>query len=178
MICVFKASLPKSKIFYREYELNPDMTLYDLHCFLINDLGFSPDQMVMMRGLVKGKEAARYGLFDLGDGSMDAVSVSDLMSRGQTVIEYVFDMFNGRYISLSYIGETEEFPRVSYPRIVAEKGHNPEQFAKNDDNYDRIEAAVNGSSFPGGFSDDPDSDDEEPDEEEMLFDDQSEENLD
>jgi hypothetical protein len=51
MVYKYKASIPGSKVFMREYEIKGDTSLYKLHDFLVNDLDFSPDQMVAFRGL-------------------------------------------------------------------------------------------------------------------------------
>ena len=51
MIYKYRATLPKYKSFLREYDIKSETSLYKLHDFLQNDLGFSPDQMVLFRGL-------------------------------------------------------------------------------------------------------------------------------
>ena len=87
MVYKYKASIPGSKVFMREYEIKGETSLYRLHDFLVNDLDFSPDQMVAFRGLdANGKTASEYGLFDMGDGSMDMVTVGQTI-EGMTVIE-------------------------------------------------------------------------------------------
>lgn len=139
MILKFKASIPGSKVFMREYEIPAEETLYELNSFLTDDLGFAPDQMVIFRGVdSNGKVRGEYGFFDMGDGSMDAVSVDELIKKGQVTLLYVFDLKKDRYIKLDLIGEVEELLRASYPRLVAEKGRNPEQFAKGYDDFDQI----------------------------------------
>ena len=40
MIYKFKGSIPGSKVFMREYEIEGSSTLYDFNDFLTNDLGF------------------------------------------------------------------------------------------------------------------------------------------
>ncbi len=163
MICRFKASLPNSKVFMREYEVKPEITLYEFHEFLLNDLSFSPDQMVIFRGRnAAGKIASEYGLFDMGDGAMDEVTVGDLLKKEENVLEYAFDLFKDRYIILSYLGEGEYMPRNSYPRLVAEKGRNPDQFIRGADDYDAYETALTGQSpveLPDEPSDEPVLDD-------------------
>ena len=130
MIYKYKASIPGSKVFMREYEIKGETSLYKLNDFLINDLEFSPDQMVVFRGLDNaGKIKSEYGLFDMGDGSMDMVTIEKTIKKGETALLYVFDLRKDRVIKLELVGEVEESRRASYPRLVAEKGRNPEQFA-------------------------------------------------
>lgn len=156
MIYKYKASIPGSKIFMREYEVKGDISLFDLHKFLLHDLGFVPDQMVAFKGIDnKGKVISVYGLFDMGDGTMDSVSVEDTYKRGETKLVYVYDLHNDKVIELDFVETLEEERRASYPRLVAEKGRNPDQFAKKYDDLDQFAEPVD----DGG--DEPDLIDEE-----------------
>ena len=143
MVYKYKASIPGSKVFMREYEIKGETSLYRLHDFLVNDLDFSPDQMVAFRGLgANGKTASEYGLFDMGDGSMDMVTVGQTIKKGEESLLYVFDIRKDRVIKLTLIGEVAESPRASYPRLVAEKGRNPEQFANGYDDLDQYSEPI------------------------------------
>lgn len=137
MIYKFRASIPGSKVFMREYEVEGGSTLYEFNRFLVNDLGFSPDQMVLFKGIDNsGKERSEYGLFDMGDGSMDEVTVERVVTRRKEVeLHYLFDLRRSSYIRLDFIELLQEQPRASYPRLVAEKGRNPEQFSKSYEDF-------------------------------------------
>ncbi len=135
----YRASIPGSKVFMREYEIKGNTTLYDLHEYLVEDLGFSPDQMVVFRTLdATEKDRCEYGLFDMGDGSMDCITVDDVIAKKEIHILYVFDLNHNRCIKLTLDGEVAESPRTSYPRLTAEKGRNPDQFAKGYDDLDQF----------------------------------------
>ena len=139
MIYKYKGTNPKSKVFMREYEIKGDTSLYKFHNFLLDDFGFAPDQMVMFRGYKNGsRKVSEYGLFDMGDGSMDSVTIDQLIAKGEDTFEYVFDLKRDRVISFVLVGEVEPSFRASYPRLVAEKGRNPEQFAKGYDDFDQM----------------------------------------
>ena len=85
MIFKYKATIPESKTFVREYEVKSDMNLFKFNSFILNDLGFAPDQMVIFRGIdANGVLCSEYGLFDLGDGSMDKVTFADVVAKGET----------------------------------------------------------------------------------------------
>ena len=140
MVYRLRATITGNKIFMREYEVRAASSLYSLNLYLQNDLGFAPDQMVMFRALDKnGKVKKEFGLFDLGDGTMDSVTLLNLSKEGFERIEYVYDMFKGQALTIEKISEEEELARRSYPRLVAEKGKNPDQFS---DNYDDFELIV------------------------------------
>ena len=155
MIYKYRASIPGSKVFMREYEIKGETTLYKLHDFLTNDLDFAPDQMVAFRGLnAADKVMGEYGLFDMGDGSMDMITIEKTIKRGETSLLYVFDLRKDRVIKLTLVGEVEESRRVSYPRLVAEKGRNPEQFANGYDDMDQYGEPMEDSSDDSLFMDD------------------------
>ncbi len=155
MVYRYKASIPGSKVFMREYEIKGETTLYKLHDFLVNDLDFAPDQMVAFRGLdAADKTRSEYGLFDFGDGSMDMVTVEKTIAKGEESLLYVFDLRKERVIKLTLIGEAEESRRASYPRCVAEKGRNPEQFANGYDDMDQYAEPIEDSAEDSMFMDD------------------------
>lgn len=143
MVYRFKASIDGNKIFMREYEIKGESSLYAFHRFLQNDLGFAPDQMVLFRGVSKGdKIKAEYGLFDLGDGTIDKVSVEKAAGKGEITLQYVYNTFKDKSIRLEFLGTEEPLSRRSYPRLVAERGRNPDQFS---DDYDDFEPILPGA---------------------------------
>ncbi len=140
MIYRLRATIAGNKIFMREYEVKDTSSLYSLNLYLQNDLSFAPDQMVMFRALDKNRKVKKeYGLFDLGDGAMDTVTLSNVFgTNGFSSLEYVYDMFKERAIILEKVFEEEGLARRSYPRLVAEKGKNPDQFSDNYDDFEHI----------------------------------------
>lgn len=130
MVYKYRATLPKHKSFLREYDIKAQMSLYRLHEFLQNDLGFSPDQMVLFRGLDEdGVVLHQYGLFDLGDGSMDNVTLEKTLQRGEVSLQYVYNLQLNLHIVLTFVSEAEFLIKESYPRLLVEKGRNPDQFS-------------------------------------------------
>ena len=129
----YKATIPNSKIFFREYEINGDITLFRLNNFLINDLEFVPDQMFAFKGFSKdGKRQSTYGITDYGCGTVDKVTLDKLFERGEEILLFVYDIKNARFLQLTLEEEVDYLPRVSYPRVVAEKGRLPKQFSPNE----------------------------------------------
>ena len=136
----YRATLPKIKTFLRVYDIKADTTLFKLHSFLQNDLGFSPDQMALFRGVDEdGVVLSNYGLFDLGDGTMDTVTISDCIDRGQVMLHYIYNVKMGLYIILNFVQESEFSQRKSYPRLLQEKGRNPDQFSAEYDDYEALQ---------------------------------------
>ncbi|MDR3351328.1 MAG: plasmid pRiA4b ORF-3 family protein [Prevotellaceae bacterium] len=139
MIYRFTATVDSLKGFMRQYELRGSNTLYELHGHIVNDLNFAPDQMVLFRvESAKGKPSKTYGLFDLGDGSMDEIHIEQLVKQKETTLLYVFDMHDNRALRLSFVKTDEELPRKSYPRTSDEKGDPPSQFLDPQDDDEEI----------------------------------------
>lgn len=141
------------------------MSLYAFHNFILNDLDFSPDQMVFFEAYDRnGKMTGQYALFNLGDGAMDQVTFADVVAREQNVIHYVFDMRSGRHIRLEFEGEGLLLPKVTYPCIVDEKGVNPDQFSAKYDDAEPVSITPSkkrSSSSDDEFDDDEDFDDDD-----------------
>lgn len=145
MIHRLKATIDGNKIFMREYEVKGESSLYSLHLFLQNDLGFAPDQMVLFRGLSKtNKKISEFGLFDTGDGTMDKVSVEMAFAKGAASLLYVYNPFKDKGMRLELIGKEDPLSRRSYPRLVAERGRNPDQFSDEYDDFEPIAPPTEG----------------------------------
>jgi len=165
MIYKIRATIPSSKVFVREYEIPANMSLFNFNKFIINDLCFSSDQIVVYRAIDEnGKMTAVYGLFDLGYGSLDRVSFEQLVEKGQNVLQFCYDMHNNSCIVLTIVGEEPENPRNHYPQTVLEKGHNPDQFsAKYEDPQVYIPRTSGSPVLDDDDEDDDDVDDEKDD---------------
>ncbi len=160
MIYRIKATTEGSKNFLRMYEIKTSQTLYDLHEHIQSDLGYAPDQMIEFRTLnATGEEAHEYGLFDMGDGSIDTITMQDLEEREEMTLFYVFDMHNDRTIRLEIIEEDEIAPRKVYPLTSEEKGIAPDQFDPN--KKDEKELPASRKPAPRSNNDDNLSDDDE-----------------
>ncbi len=177
MVYTFRATIPESKVFYRVYEIKGDMTLFRFNSFITDNLGFSPDQMVMFEGYdEKGALCGEYGLFDMGDGAMDTVTFDMVLERGETELHFVFDLRNDRYIRLVYEGETGYLPMRAYPALVEEKGQNPDQFRARFEEEPAIPKLhpVRDDKFAAlddDLDDLDDLDDEEDEDDDKIFDD-------
>lgn len=157
MILRYRATIAENKLFVRVYDVREDMNLFKFNQFIVNDLGFDPDQMILFEGYgPQGKLASEYGLFDMGDGAMDRVTFAQTLAREENELHFVFDMRNDRCIRLEYLGEGDFSPMRAYPFLVEEKGSAPGQFEKIVE-----KAAPPAKPLGDDFDDDDDLDDEE-----------------
>lgn len=166
MVCHFKATLRGNKQFLREYEISGSVSLYEFHNFLVGDLAFAPDQLVIFRAADKdGVVRSEYGLFDMGDGTIDQITIDECLEKGEVLFEYVYDVFNKRSLVLEFTGKVEESPKETYPCLVSERGTRPDQFSSEHDKDEEYHAT--GKPSPDDDDDDDDLDDiPEPEEEE------------
>ena len=178
MIFKFKVTFPYSKQFFRDYEFKGESSLYKVMEFIQNQLGFVPDMMILFQGLDEnGKILHEYGLFDMGDGSIDNVTVADTQKRGETVLRFVFNLSKNLYLDLSFVGTGDVDARTDYPQVTGEKGHAPQQFSSVyvDDDYENhphgLPHPVEGDELDDeDEEDEEDEDDEDDEDDEMVFD--------
>jgi hypothetical protein len=129
MVYRYRVSLAGLKGFARVYELKSSMTLYDFHLRLRDDLDFAHDQLIQFKALDNaGGLVARYGLFNLGAGAVDEVSLADTVEKGVASFIYFYDVTNRKSVIVTFEGESEEVEGVEYPRLVETKGPNPIDF--------------------------------------------------
>ena len=130
MILRYRVSLPGIKGFARVYELKDSTSLYSFHKQMRADMDFPQDQLVLFKAFDQtGAVSARYGIFDLGSGTIDEVTISQCRKKGEDKFIYFYDTTNIKSVIVTFDGEAE--PRkgnVIYPLLVETKGPNPIDF--------------------------------------------------
>lgn len=129
MALLYRVTLTGIKGFYRVYKINGASTLYSLHRQLQSDLEFPLDQLILFKALdEQGNVVARYGLFDLGEGAVDDVSMDETRKKGIVSFVYFYDVASKKSVNITFDGETPE--AAPSPTIVEAKGPNPIEFEK------------------------------------------------
>ena len=129
MVLRYRVSLPGIKGFARIYEIKAGMTLYTFHKQMRADMDFPQDQMVLFKALDQnGAVVARYGIFDLGAGTIDSVTMDQTLKAGAVSLVYFYDTTNVKSVIVTYEGEAEPRADVVYPLLVESKGPNPVDF--------------------------------------------------
>ena len=175
MVLRYRVSLAGLKGFARVYEVKSTMTLYDFHKRLRDDLDFPHDQLIQFKALdAAGGLVARYGLFDLGSGAVDAVSLGDTVEKGVASFLYFYDVANRKSVIVTCEGEVEARKGAAYPALVETKGPNPIEFENGYVAYEDLpdeqrhlpgERSWSKDKGDTSFDDDEDLDDEDFDEE-------------
>ena len=130
MVFSLRVTLSGIKGFYRVYKVNGATTLYTLHKQLKSDLEFPQDQLIMFKALDQdGAVLGRYGLFDLGSGTVDQISLEKAVAAGTVSFVYFYDVTNRKSVNIAIEDEVTCI-RVSpdSPLLAESKGPNPIEF--------------------------------------------------
>ena len=181
MVLKYRASLPGIKGFARVYEVKDCTTLYSFHKQMRADMDFPQDQMVLFKAFdADGAVKARYGIFDLGAGTIDSVTIGDTIRSGVTSFLYFYDTTNGKSIILTCEGEAEARPDVVYPLLVETKGPNPIEFENGYVAFEDLpddKKRIPTDDDPADDDDDEDDDDTVDGEGEEIYDENEDDDL-
>ena len=126
----YRVSLKGIKGFFRVYHMNSENTLYSFHKQMRADMEFMQDQLILFKALNdKGEVVARYGLFDLGDGTVDQTTLAQTVGKGVKSFVYFYDVTNKKSVEIAFEGVVgDKKMNVSSPVLVDMKGPNPIEF--------------------------------------------------
>ena len=124
----YKVTLSGIKGFFRVYRINGNNSLYSFHKQMRSDMGFPPDQLILFKAFDRdGRVVARYGLFDLGAGTVDNITISDIIKAGVLSFVYFYDVENKKSVNISFEGE-DTAGDCQHPVLVEAKGPDPIEF--------------------------------------------------
>ncbi|MCQ2146110.1 MAG: hypothetical protein MJZ16_01195 [Bacteroidales bacterium] len=127
----FRVTLTGIKGFYRVYELEGSMTLYTFHKQMRSDMEFPQDQLILFKMLdASGNVLARYGLFDLGVGTVDQITIANAVENGCASFVFFYDVTNKKSVNITFEEaiETKSKIKLAAPTVVDTKGPNPIEF--------------------------------------------------
>lgn len=124
----YRVTLTGIKGFFRVYKISGENSLYTFHKQMRADMEFPQDQLILFKGLdAEGAVVARYGLFDLGSGAADQVTISQTLALGITSFVYFYDVTNRKSVNVTFEGEFEG-EHTTMPVLVESKGPDPISF--------------------------------------------------
>lgn len=175
----YRVSLAGLKGFARVYDLKATTTLYEFHKLLRSELEFPQDQLIQFKALdADGGLVARYGLFDLGAGAVDEVTVKQTVAKGIASFVYFYDVANRKSVIITCEGEVPDVPGAVYPILVETKGPVPAEFENGYVAYEDLpddQKHLRNLKAASDDDEDFDDDDEDIDEEEEEKDEDGEE---
>lgn len=123
----YRVTLSGIKGFYRVYKVNASNTLYSFHKQMRADMEFPADQLILFKELdADGAVIGRVGLFDLGFGAADQVTLGKTVKDGVASFVYFYDVTNKKSVNITFEGEIPE--ETSMPEIIDTKGPDPIDF--------------------------------------------------
>ena len=129
MIYTYRVTLEGIKGFYRVYKLDGANSLYTFHKRLRADLEFTVDQPILFKAFdASGAVVARYGLFDLGNGAVDEITIASVVKKGIKSFAYFYDVTNKKSVNISFEGIVEGASERGCPVLADIKGPNPIEF--------------------------------------------------
>ena len=166
MVFKLRVTLSGIKGFFRVYHVNGATTLYTLHKQIRSDLEFPQDQLIMFKGLdFEGAVVGRWGLFDLGSGTVDQISLEKAIKAGTDSFVYFYDVTNKKSVNIQVEGEAEGVKVLpDFPVLAETKGPNPIEFENGYVAFEDLPETQR--HLPGEADDDEDFDDEDLGEEE------------
>ncbi len=183
MVYKYRVTLAGLKGFYRVYEMSGDTTLYAFHKQMRADLEFPQDQLILFKGLhADGGAIARYGLFDLGNGTVDVITLAETVKAGIASFLYYYDVPDKKSVIVTFEG-TEDRPG-GHPVVVDTKGPAPIEFENGYVAFEDLpdsqrhlpgqkpDWGPDDDDDVGGSDEDLDEDEEDKDEEEEEDDDE------
>lgn len=171
MILKYKVSLPGLKGFARIYEVKTSTSLYTFHKQMRADMDFPQDQTILFKAVdAMGNALARFSQVDLGNGTIDEVSMLQLHEQGLDSFVYFYDTTNKKSVLLNFLEEGEK-PKSGevYPKLVESKGPNPIEFENGYVAFEDLPADKKKSPDDYDDDDDEDFDDDADEAEEEVY---------
>ena len=170
MVYSYKVTLTGIKGFHRIYPLSGENTLYTFHKQMRSDMEFPQDQLILFKAFdASGAVVARYGLFDLGNGAVDEITIASVVKKGIKSFVYFYDVTNKKSVNISFEGIVEGASERGCPVLADIKGPNPIEF---ENGYVAFEDLPDRQRHLPGEDDDEDLDDEDFSDEEEEEDDE------
>ena len=171
MVFKLRVTLSGIKGFYRVYHVHGATTLYTLHKQLRADMEFPQDQPILFKALdVAGGVVGRYGLFDLGWGTVDQTPLEKAIKAGTDSFVYFYDVTNRKSVNITIEGEAQGVViSPDFPALAESKGPNPIEF---ENGYVAFEDLPDRQQRLPGEDDEEDFDDEDLEEEEEADEDE------
>jgi len=158
----YRVTLEGLKGFLRVYIVNGSNSLYTFHKQLRADLEFPVDQPILFKAFdASDAVMARYALIDLGDGTVDNVTIAKTVVAGITKFIYFYDVKSKKYVIVTFDGETDE--QTALPIVIETKGPLPIDFERGYVAFEDLPAEKRRLPGEGDDDDDDDADGSEED---------------
>lgn len=121
--------------FVRDFEVSHEMTLLDLHKFIIESIEYDDCMASFYTADEQWNPMQEFSLMDLGEESfegapvaMDKVTLAELVVSECNRLIYQFDMLADRAFYLEVVSVNQPNPELDYPRVSFENARVPDQY--------------------------------------------------
>ncbi len=128
--------------FVRDYELSSEMTLLELHDFLLESLEYEPCIASFYTADSKWERLAEFTAEDMGLSPMDendiptmameGVKLSEILTHLHDRLIYLFDMFGNRAYYMELVEASQVEDNGTYPRESFAHATPPDQYDPNE----------------------------------------------
>ena len=137
----YRVTLSGIKGFFRVYKVNANNTLYSFHKQMRADMEFPADQLILFKELDgAGEVLGRVGLFDLGFGAADQVTLGKTVKDGVASFVYFYDVTNKKSVNITFEGEIPD--EAAAPELIETKGPDPIDFENAEGNFGMADAVL------------------------------------
>ncbi len=134
MILKFRMLSDENDNFVRDYELPHEMTLAELHAFIIGSLAYDDCMASFFTADDRWERGREFTLMDMGEEGEDAPMPMDKVTLAELVVAecnrliYQFDMFGDRAYYLELVDSAQPQQGLEYPRVAFENAPAPDQY--------------------------------------------------
>lgn len=121
--------------FVRDFEVQHEMHLLDLHKFIIDSIGYDDCMASFYTADSQWNPQQEFSLMDLGDEqfegapiAMDKITLAELVVSECNRLIYQFDMLADRAFYLEVVSVSQPNPELEYPRVSFENARVPDQY--------------------------------------------------
>ncbi len=159
IIFKFRMLSDENDHFVRDYELSSEMTLLELHNFLLESLEYEPCIASFYTADQKWERLAEFTAEDMGADPIDddniptipmeGVKLSEILTHIHDRLIYLFDMFGNRAYYMELVEASQVPSGENYPREVFAHATAPDQY----DPSENVEDASIFDEMMGDFGD-------------------------
>lgn len=149
MVFQFRMLSDENDNFVRDYEVMYDMTLLELHNFILQTLEYEPCMASFFTADQLWERQREFTLMDMGEATdeeptptMDSVTLGQILHKRRDRLIYLFDMFGDRAYYLELTGVVKADPQSVYPREVFARAEVPDQYDPSKNNAEEPEEDI------------------------------------
>lgn len=143
IVYMFRMLSGEEESFIRDFEILADLTFYDLHLAIQEELGYDTSQMAsFFLASETWDKQNEITLFDMKEEKnseaiiMDKAKIGTFITETKQKLLYQFDFFSDRYLYIEMVDSGKRDMDTNYPVCTRSGGKVPRQIIIEDNNID------------------------------------------